>query len=47
MYGDEQSEDTFKFQLTLSNLFGSGSEAFVYVGDYTVYEGDDLSLIHI
>ena len=43
MYGDEQSEDTFKFQLTLSNLFGSGSEAFVYVGDYTVYEGDDTT----
>ena len=40
MRAGETSDDTFLFQVTLSNLFGSGSDASVYNGSYTLYKSD-------
>ncbi|MEI3219471.1 MAG: hypothetical protein V8S08_07620 [Lachnoclostridium sp.] len=44
MRAGETSDDTFLFQVTLSNLFGSGSEASVYNGSYTLHKTDNTTV---
>lgn len=44
MRAGETSDDTFLFQVTLSNLFGSGSEASIYNGSYTLYKTDNTTV---
>ena len=44
MRAGETSADTFLFQVTLSNLFGSGSEAAVYNGSYTLCKTDNTTV---